>query len=270
MPRMARRSRPFVVINADDLGKSERINQATLAAFQSGLITDATIMANMPAFAGACSAVAAQKVQDRIGVHLNLTEGQALSDRIRLFPRLCSPTGQLGAGRRPLWRLTRDEIEAIETELTAQVDALLGFGITPSHFDSHHHVHTQWPVSTIVIRLAHRYGVPAIRLSRNCGRRPGLARRMYKTAFNYRLARAGLAPTRHFGSAEDAASLFRFAGPVEIMVHPSLDDDGRVIDITSGARPLEEVSERWQMTGQLVSYRQLRDLGAHKSGAWPR
>lgn len=251
------RSRPAVVINADDFGRSLDVNQAILETLARGLTTSATIMANMPGFADACSAIGAHKLQDRIGVHLNLTEGPPLSDPIRLCPRLCGPEGQLGHHRRPIWRLTGDEIKAIETELTAQIDAVLAFGISPSHLDSHHHVHTQWPISTIVMRIARRYGVSAIRLTRNCGPSPGLARRIYKTAFNSRLTRAGLAPTRHFGSAEDAASLTRCAGPVEIMVHPSLDDDGRVVDIAKGARRLEDVATYWRTVGTLVSYREL-------------
>jgi hypothetical protein len=89
-------------------------------------------------------------------------------------------------------------------------------------------------------------GASAIRLTRNCGPSPGLARRIYKTAFNTRLARGDLAPTRHFGSAEDAAWLVRFAGPVEIMVHPSLDNGGRLVDLTPGARRLEDVAAHWR------------------------
>jgi chitin disaccharide deacetylase len=260
MPHGGPRPNLAVVINADDLGRSESINQAILVSFDLGWVTSATVMANMPGFADACHGVAARKVQDRIGVHLNLTEGQPLSDLIRLCPRLCGPDGQLGRVRRPLWRLSRAEIEAIEAEFAAQIDALLAFGVNPSHLDSHHHVHTQWPVCTIVMRLARRYGISAIRLTRNCGSRPGVAKRIYKTAFNARLAGAGLAQTRHFGSAVDAASIVRFAGPVEIMVHPSLDEDGQVIDIAPGAQPLEDVAARWRTTGKLVSYRELRGL----------
>jgi hypothetical protein len=37
-------------------------------------------------------------------------------------------------------------------------------GKLPSLFDSHHHVHTQWAICTVVIRLARRHGIRAIRL----------------------------------------------------------------------------------------------------------
>jgi predicted glycoside hydrolase/deacetylase ChbG (UPF0249 family) len=251
-------SRPAIVINADDLGISPAVNQAIVACLEHGLTTSATIMANMPGFADACAAIHDHGLADRIGIHLNLTEGPPLTDPIRSCPRLCRPSGELSIANPPLWRLGHEEATAIETELAAQIDVVLEFGITPSHFDSHHHVHTQWPISTIVMRLARRYGVTAIRLTRNCGPIPRLPARIYKTAFNWRLARASLAPSRHFGSAADAATLVRFDGPVEVMVHPSLDVDGRVVDITPGARPLEEVAAHWRSIGTLTSY---RDLG---------
>jgi len=265
MPMKEPRSRPAVVINADDLGKSPSVNQAILASFERGLISSATVMANMPGFRDACAAVVEHEIQDRIGVHLNLSEGEPLSDRIRGQARLCSPEGLLGPAIDTRWRLTRDEETAVEIELAAQIDALLDLGITPSHLDSHHHVHTRWPFTSIVLRLARRYGVRAVRLSRNCGPSLGPAKGLYKVAANARIARAGLALTRHFGSARDAASLTRFDGPVEIMVHPGIDGEGRLVDLTS-AGLLEAVTEPWRTTGRLVSYRGLHDHDPTASG----
>jgi chitin disaccharide deacetylase len=249
-------SPPAIVINADDLGISPEVNQAIVASLERGLVTSTTIMANMSWFVDACGAVLERRLHDRVGVHLNLTEGTPLSDPIRSCARLCNPEGRLRFPRWPLWHLTREETAAVETELRAQVDAVLASGIRPSHFDSHHHVHTQWPIATIVMRMARRYGVPAIRLTRNCGPSRGLTTRAYKRVLNARFARAGFAATRHFGSASDISSLVEFSGPVEIMVHPSLDDQGWLIDRTDGFR-LEDVLSDWRDADRLVTYRQL-------------
>jgi hypothetical protein len=262
MSRLAPPSPPAVVINADDLGKSRDINEAILAALEQGLATSATIMANMPGFADACAAIVTHGLQDRVGLHLNLTEGSPLSRPIRSCARFCSPEGQLGRQDRPLWRLSSEEAGAIEAELAAQVDAVLASGIRPSHVDSHHHVHTRWPVATIVMRIALHYGIPAIRLTRNCGPGSGLSKRAYKTILNARFARAGLAATRHFGSARDVTSLAHFSGPIEVMVHPSLDARGRLVDLTDGSRPLTEVLAYWQTVGTLVTYRELQARSA--------
>src|SRR5690606_41564137 len=44
-----------VIINADDFGLSHEANRTILGAFQQGLISSATLMANMPAFEEACA-----------------------------------------------------------------------------------------------------------------------------------------------------------------------------------------------------------------------
>jgi chitin disaccharide deacetylase len=249
--------RPYVVINADDLAKSSEGDDAILRCFDRRLISSATVMANMPRFGEAIALIHAGGFQDRLGVHLNLTEGFPLTDPIRRSSRFCSPAGQLLRVRGPIWRLTPEDANAVETELTAQIKNLLSVGIKPSHFDSHHHVHTQWPIGTIVLRLARIFGIPAIRLSRNCGSGAGWLKRAYKTVFNGRLERAGFARTRYFGSTRDAASVRRFAGPVEVMVHPGLDDEGRLIDRTARGEQMEDISAFWRSIGNVVSYREL-------------
>ena len=41
-----------VIINADDFGINDREDAVILQAFRRGIISSATLMANMPAFAG--------------------------------------------------------------------------------------------------------------------------------------------------------------------------------------------------------------------------
>lgn len=254
-----------IVINADDLGRTESVNSAILESFERTMITSTSIMANMPAFDQAVSIIGGAGFNDRVGVHLNLTEGLSLSEPIRSVRKFCDSSGQFRSRGANLWFLSRSDQRAIEAEFAAQIDMVLSAGIKPSHLDSHQHFHTQWPVGPIVIRLARRYQVPAIRLSRNCGPSSGVAKQMYKTVFNARIIRSGLAPTRHFGNAQDAASLTHLAGAIEVMVHPDLDRAGRVVDALSrgevdGAPPLEPVSAHWRKMGSLLSFRELCTL----------
>lgn len=245
------------VINADDFGRSSTVNQAILDSFERGLVTSATIMANMPGF-GEAGALAHDKgVQDRIGVHLNLTEGRPITDPIRLCPRLCDADGNLLHRPGTIWRLSPDEARAVEVELAAQIEAVLSAGIRPSHLDSHHHIHTHWPICTVVMRLARRHDIPAIRLSRNCGVEPGLLKRWYKVAFNRRLSRAGFGRTDRFGSTRDAALIAQPVRALEIMVHPDIDREGRLVDVTSDAGPLEDAVRGRRPGTRLVSYREL-------------
>jgi predicted glycoside hydrolase/deacetylase ChbG (UPF0249 family) len=259
---VTRLDQPRIVINADDLGRTSSVNRAIADSFEQELISSASIMANMPGFAEAQAIVAASGSNDRIGVHLNLTEGFPITLAIRGETRFCDSSGQFRSRGRNIWAMKRAEAQAVEAECSAQIEAVIAVGIRPSHLDSHQHVHTQWPVVPILIRLARRYEIPAVRLSRNCGRSPGAVKSVYKWGVNTRIIRSGLAPTRHFGNAADTATLSGFHGAVEVMVHPDLDRNGRIVDVltaggTEGASLVESVTAHWRELGRIVSFAEL-------------
>jgi predicted glycoside hydrolase/deacetylase ChbG (UPF0249 family) len=251
------RARDAVVINADDFGISAPVNLAIAESFARGWITSATLMANMPGFDEACAMIDERELHGRIGLHLVVTEGPALTTGIRRWPRLCTPDGALAGVPGRVFRLEPEEARDLEAELVAQIEKAHARGIMPTHFDSHGHFHTQWPVATVVMRLARRYRVPAIRLSRTCGPGIPLVKRGYKLAFNTGLHLAGFAATRHFGSAADVETLRRPSGAIEIMVHPGRGGTGDVVDLTPDARSLADVAERWSATHRLASYSEL-------------
>jgi len=124
-------------------------------------------------------------------------------------------------------------------EIAAQVLACERQGITPTHFDSHHHMHTEWGIAPVVIRTAKRHGISSIRLALNCG--PGrdgastthrMLARTYRQAQNTRLRFHGLAKTEYFGDALDTAHILQTTtADVEVMVHPMFDDCGRLVDL---------------------------------------
>src|SRR3974377_816637 len=99
---------------------NSEVNAAILEAFRRNLISSTTIMANMPGFEEACGIAHREKLADKIGLQLNITEGVPLSDRIRHCPRLCDERGQLRRGRR-IFHLNPAEKVAVEEEFEAQV-----------------------------------------------------------------------------------------------------------------------------------------------------
>lgn len=237
-----------VIINADDFGLSTESNRAILEAFQSGVISSTTLMANMPGFEEACELAHRHNLLGRIGVHLNLTAGIPLSQPIRHCPRFCD--GAQFRPRQTCFVLSREERNAIEIEFTAQIQACLEHGIRPTHLDSHQHVHTEWPIGAAVIRVARRYGIHAIRLTRNCGPGIGFAYRVYKLAYNSRLRLLGLAKTEYFGSVHDVQQVIATArGDIEIMVHMSCEDPQAIPD-----RSAELVPYRGLVSHRLASY----------------
>lgn len=176
-----------VIVNADDFGLSPNENAVILGAFQAGVISSATAMANMPAFEAACAMARHPLLEGRIGLHFNLTYGRPLSQSILARPNFCDSAGvfDLNLPRHRL-RLSRQDREAVLEELEAQWQRCLDNGVRPSHLDSHQHVHNIWPIGEIVARFAARQGV-AVRLARNVGQNLNLPKRIFKELLNRRL-----------------------------------------------------------------------------------
>jgi len=231
-----------IIINADDLGADSGVNRAILGSFEQGVINSASIMPTMPGFDEACDLVAAAKLQAGIGIHLNLSQGMSLTEGIREMPRFWGPDGFRARVR--AFRLSARETAAVEHELDAQIRAVVARLPRPSHLDSHHHIHTEWAVGAIVARLARRYKIPCIRISRNIPPPGGVAKRLYKYLYNGRLERSGLARSRYFGSAADIAPVLQqLSGVVEIGVHPRLNARGVICDFETGPEMARQHAE---------------------------
>jgi predicted glycoside hydrolase/deacetylase ChbG (UPF0249 family) len=224
-------------VNGDDFGFSSRINGAIVEAFERGLISSATIMANMPGFEEAGRLAREKQLRGRIGLHLNLTSGKPLTSSIAECRRFCDAAGCWRPRRRVLG-LSRREQLLLEAEIRAQILACERQGITLTHVDSHHHMHAEWGIGPTTIRVAKRHGIRGVRLALNCG--PGrrgasathrILARAYRGAHNVRLRLSGLAKTRFFGDAFDTAEVLSgTTADVEVMVHPTFDDRGRLIN----------------------------------------
>ena len=66
----------YLIINADDLGLSVATNLAIRRAFREGVVTSASLMANMPALDHAIEHVIHGSPHLGVGVHLCLTSGR--------------------------------------------------------------------------------------------------------------------------------------------------------------------------------------------------
>ncbi|MCO5446190.1 carbohydrate deacetylase [Enterococcus faecalis] len=144
-----------VIINADDFGYSSGVNAGILKAFQEGVLTSTTLMANMP---GCDEAIYLAKANPGLGVggHLVLTCGAAktfgksIVDSEGEFYKL-EQYRQL--------RCSMDD-EEIFNEWCSQIDYLIDNGLNLTHLDSHHHVHTFPENLAITKRIAYKYQLP--------------------------------------------------------------------------------------------------------------
>jgi hopanoid biosynthesis associated protein HpnK len=153
-----------LIVNADDFGLCEGVNKAVKRAHTEGILTSATIMVGMPAAAQAVE-LAGEMPDLGVGVHLNLTEGAPISkdQRVKiLLDGSCEFSFSLGklVARSMLSKAVR---QAIEIELAEQIQWLIAGGIKPTHLDSHKHIHTCPGIWPVVIGLAKRFGIGAIR-----------------------------------------------------------------------------------------------------------
>ncbi|MHC4148911.1 MAG: carbohydrate deacetylase [Planctomycetota bacterium] len=155
-----------MIINADGFGRCEAINKAVAEAHTNGVLTSATIMANMPAATEAVK-IAKKLPGLGVGVHLNLFEGPPVS-KDSSVDCLLDADGRftLSVFRLALLSVAGHKFRnALRTEMTAQIQWLLDQGLTPTHLDSYKHIHSFPPVYSIVCELARGFGIAAVRFT---------------------------------------------------------------------------------------------------------
>ena len=155
-----------LIVNADDLGMSRGITDGIIVAHRYGLVTSASLMANMP---DAERALMRAKDLPRlgVGVHLNICQGRPVSPPNEI-PTLVDQTGTFLSpakiARNLLYgRVSQREIEA---EFRAQIRWMKERGLEPTHADSHHHVHLYPAAARPFVRALEAEGVRCIRSAR--------------------------------------------------------------------------------------------------------
>src|SRR6478752_9122799 len=79
-----------VIVTGDDLGHSDAATDGVLHALERGWITHASLLANLPASHAACDVAWSRGVQDRVGLHVNFSEGPPLTEALRRDPLFCA------------------------------------------------------------------------------------------------------------------------------------------------------------------------------------
>jgi hopanoid biosynthesis associated protein HpnK len=245
----------LLVVNADDFGLTESVNRGILEAHTRGILTSTTILANGAAFDSAV-ALARQAPGLGVGVHLNLTEGRPVASPSEVSSLLNEHGRFLRSPAALVKRVLTGRLRAdeIERELSAQIEKVQRAGIGVTHLDGHKHVHMLPGILPVVLRVAQRYGISAMRwaaehtpgvlslLRRNPGAAQKIlgqrlrARVLAAAAMGYRgrVRAAGVAcPMYFFGVVQtgflDAAALAEILwnlpeGSSELMCHPGYAD----------------------------------------------
>lgn len=161
----------MIVVNADDFGRSESINEAIVYAFEKGIINRTTLMVNMPYVRDALEKAEIKGFFNSVGLHLNLDDGYPLTQRITTCPIFCNEDGSFnGVFRKNLTKeikLSKIEQKCCEEEIRAQMQRYLDLGLKLMHVDSHHHIHTIPSLLPITVKLAKEYGFKSMRIKFN-------------------------------------------------------------------------------------------------------
>ena len=218
-----------IIVNADDFGLNERNSKAIAEAFDKGLITDTTVLANGEYLDEALTLAREKGFFKKLGVHLNLTEGEPLTEDIKGCPRFVTD-GRFNKvyNQNRTSPLKKAEKAAIEKELDAQISRLEAAGVKLTHADSHHHIHTAVFVAPIAERVCKAHGINKMRLHRNLGN-INAVKRFVKKKHNRRLRKQGFITTDYFAYVMDIRDS-EIPDNTEIMVHPDFDKDGVLID----------------------------------------
>lgn len=236
----------YIIINADDFGRHAEINRAVEEGLVHGCLRSATVMPGGAAFAGAID-IARRHEELGLGVHFTLVDGHPILPPEEI-PSLVGSEGDFLPDHTALLkRYLKGSInlEEVRRELAAQLQKVEATGIPISHVDSHQHMHTLPGIIDIVLDLAARAGIRAVRTPRTplfAGAFGGLGQLVGRLGLSTlaRLAackahRRGLLTPDHFagivaGEAVSEGELLHLIahlpqGTTEVMMHPGMKND---------------------------------------------
>jgi len=220
----------LLIINADDLGFSDEVNQSIDQALAQDWIRSSTLMANSPCFMAGAAIAHRHRSRAGFGIHLNLTEFHPVSDPSELETTgLLNEEGSFSGSIREL-KGGSDLMNACYRELDAQIRLVRSIGVEISHFDSHHHVHTIPWMFPIIRRLQQEHGVWRMRTTmnvygRNLHTKPSLTKILAKKAWAATCRLRGSRMPQVFTGLDvfledPTRRAFRESRSIELMCHP--------------------------------------------------
>lgn len=156
-----------VIFSADDFGLSSGVNAGILRAHRDGVLSNASLMVNGAAFDEAVELARATPALS-VGLHLVLVQGRSTLSPEQI-PGLVDADGMfrntpVEVGLRYFFSAALQP--QLEREVYAQLEKFLQTGLPLSHVDGHLNIHMQPRVLGILLRVAKRYGIRAVRLPR--------------------------------------------------------------------------------------------------------
>ena len=273
-------SRPRLIVNADDFGRSHSINQAVIRAHREGILTTASLMVNEPGFDEAVK-LAKENPKLGVGLHLTLLCGKAACSPGEI-PDLVDANGNfssnpVGAGMK-YYFFQRSLEPQLTIEIASQFNKFRSTGLKLDHLNGHLHMHLHPAIFRILTHVCWDFGFKQMRLTRDCLAR---SRRMARGRWFYRVSHALIyqwlshrarEPLRQrgikhaqitFGLLQDSRVDEEYVlkllpelppGDSELYSHPSLDEFKHEFDALVSPRVKEQIKK---LGIELIRYQDL-------------
>ena len=154
----------LLIVNADDFGMCQAVNEAVIAALPAGLLRSATLMVPCP-WSRQAMRLLAEHPELPFGVHLTAISDWAdyrwgpVTPREKV-PSLIRADGSFYNFDQMRHFLAQVDLGQLEMEFRAQIEAVLDFGLRPTHLDWHCLRLDGWDaVSEVMLGLAREYGL---------------------------------------------------------------------------------------------------------------
>ncbi|MGC9194642.1 MAG: hopanoid biosynthesis-associated protein HpnK [Syntrophobacteraceae bacterium] len=154
-----------LIVNGDDFGISQEVNEAVIFAFRHGILTSTSLMVSGEAFEQAV-ALAKESPGLAVGLHVTCASGRPVLPPARLTHVVgkegCFPADPGLAGLN--YFFSRAARKEITKEIAAQFENFARSGLEFSHVDSHCHLHVHPVVLDAMVEIAQSYGIKRIRV----------------------------------------------------------------------------------------------------------
>jgi chitin disaccharide deacetylase len=156
----------YLITNADDFGYRPDISKAIIDAHANGCLTSTTVLVN---FVSAEDVELVKQAPNLgLGLHLNLTSGEPLTDQWRKKHGSFSRPHRNESDQfdREVWMpfFEKFSTEDVMVEYDAQLQKFQQlFGRLPTHIDSHHYSSSYAATFSAYIELAKKYSLPVRR-----------------------------------------------------------------------------------------------------------
>ncbi|MEK7851409.1 MAG: ChbG/HpnK family deacetylase, partial [Deltaproteobacteria bacterium] len=241
------------IVNADDFGLSDYINEGIIKGHKAGAVTSATLMIKRE-FARDAVTLARENPHLCVGLHLDLDD---LLGKDETGPE------RFGMERISNMLSNRRFLKEVEAEIDAQIRTFKDTGLELTHIDGHHHLHAIPEIFPFIVSRMVSYGIKTIRFSKEFDliKYPPISwDKEFFQEMKALLKKHRIRVADHFVTGWQPYDLKSIGeGVTELMVHPGTKEEWRVKELQILESP--EWLDAVKASGiKLISFRDLAEM----------